>query len=254
MCLETNVLDAGRWVTIRPETDAFMSASDAKHLLLVDGDEVSRTALANYLRMTGEFTVTETGSGGEALDLAVCEPFDAVLLDLQLPDVDGHELCKCLRRRGVRIPIVLTSSISSDSDVVLGLNCGANDYVARPFRFAVLLARLRAHLRQHEQNHATKFMIGRYEFLPGGRTLVDSELNIKIRLTEKETAILRYLYERREVVVARSELLRDVWGYHVSVTTHTVETHIHRLRKKIGADPSNAQLILTEGQGYRLDF
>ena len=230
-----------------------MSTLDAKQLLLADGDEIARTSLAGYLRMTGEFTVAETGSGGEALDLALGKSFDAVLLDLHLPDIDGHELCKSLRRGGIRIPLVLTASTSSDADVVLGLNGGANDYIAKPFRFAVLLARLRAHLRQHEQNHATKFMIGRYEFVPGGRTLIDRQLNIKILLTEKETAILRYLYEKREVVVARGELLRDVWGYHVSVTTHTVETHIHRLRKKISADPSNTRLILTEGQGYRLD-
>lgn len=253
MRLELHVLVPARWPLILPETDAFMSTSDAKRILLADGDEVSRTSLANDLRMTGEFTVTETGSGDEALDLAICESFDAVLLDLQLPNVDGHELCKFLRRSGVRIPIILTAPTPSDVEAVLGLNNGANDYVARPFRFAVLLARLRAHLRQHERDHAAAFMIGRYEFRPSGRTLIDRELNIKIRLTEKETGILRYLYVRREEIVTRGELLRDIWGYHASATTHTVETHIYRLRKKINANLSNTQLILTEGQGYRLD-
>ncbi len=235
------------------ETDAFMSTSDAKRFLLADGNEISRASLADYLRMAGEFTVTETGCGSEALDLAVSEPFNAVLLDLQLPDIDGHDLCRLLRRGGVRIPIILTAPTASDADAVLGLNYGANDYVARPFRLAVLFARLRAHLRQHEQNHAAAFMIGRYELRPSGRTLIDRELKIEFRLTEKETAMLRYLYERREDVVSRDELLRDVWGYHPNVATHTVETHVYRLRQKTRAGSSNAQLILTEQGGYRLD-
>ena len=139
----------------------------------------------------------------------------------------------------------------SDADTILGLESGANDYVTKPFRFAVLLARVRAQLRQHEQSEDAVFTIGPYTFKPSQKMLVTDEEK-KVRLTEKETSILKYLYRTGEKTVTRDVLLHEVWGYNAGVTTHTLETHIYRLRQKIEADPSNAALLVTETGGYKL--
>jgi DNA-binding response OmpR family regulator len=140
---------------------------------------------------------------------------------------------------------------TTDSDTIAGLEAGANDYVAKPFKFAVLMARIRAQLRSHEQSEDAVFRLGPYEFRPAAKLLVD-ERQKKIRLTEKETSILKYLYRAGEKPVARDELLAEVWGYNAGVTTHTLETHVYRLRQKIEPDPANAKLLLTEAGGYRL--
>jgi DNA-binding response OmpR family regulator len=139
----------------------------------------------------------------------------------------------------------------SESETVLGLDAGANDYVAKPFRFAVLLARIRAQLRSHEASEDAVFAIGPYSFRPGAKMLINDR-GSKVRLTEKETAILRYLYRSGQKPVVREQLLQEVWGYNSGVTTHTLETHIYRLRQKIEKDPSNAVLLVTEGGGYKL--
>ena len=147
--------------------------------------------------------------------------------------------------------IIMLTAADSDSDTILGLEAGANDYVTKPFRFGVLLARVRAHLRQHEQREDAVFAIGPYTFKPSAKVLVDPSEK-KVRLTEKETAILKYLYRAGQKVVGRDVLLHEVWGYNAGVTTHTLETHIYRLRQKIERDPSNAELLVTETGGYKL--
>ena len=146
---------------------------------------------------------------------------------------------------------VLIAHNASDADTVLGLESGANDYVSKPFRFSVLLARIRAHLRQHEASDDAVFKIGDYTFRPSSKTLLNDKGG-KLRLTEKETAILRFLHRASQQVVSRETLLREVWGYNANVTTHTLETHIYRLRQKIERDPATAQLLVTESGGYKL--
>ncbi|MFY8152013.1 MAG: response regulator transcription factor, partial [Hyphomicrobiales bacterium] len=158
---------------------------------------------------------------------------------------------KLMRKGGFKSPILMLTGHDTDSDTILGLEAGANDYVVKPFRFAVLLARVRAQLRQHEASEDAVFQIGAYSFRPSSKLLV-TEKNSKIRLTEKETAILRYLYRQGVKPVSREVLLSEVWGYNSGVTTHTLETHIYRLRQKIEKDPSNATLLVTEGGGYKL--
>ena len=135
---------------------------------------------------------------------------------------------------------------------MLGLESGANDYVAKPFRFSVLLARIRAHLRQHEASEDAVFTIGPYTFRPSAKLLVD-ETGSKLRLTEKETADPANTSTGPETkVVTRDVLLAEVWGYNANVTTHTLETHIYRLRQKIERDPSSAEILVTEAGGYKL--
>ena len=224
-----------------------------KQILLVDDDDDLRSALADQLRLTEEFDTKEARTGREGLDAAkAAENLSAILLDVGLPDIDGREVCKMMRRQGVSVPIIMLTAADSDADQVLGLDAGANDYVSKPFRFGVLLARLRAHLRQHQQSEDAVFSIGPYSFRPALKLLQDRDNDRKVRLTEKETAILKFLLRAGDEPVSRDVLLNDVWGYHADVTTHTLETHIYRLRQKIEADPANAQLLVTEGGGYRL--
>ncbi len=226
--------------------------SAAKKLLLVDDDDTLLRALSEQLDLHEDFDTVGVRSAAQALALVREERFDLIILDVALPDMDGREVCRAIRRSGVKTPIVMLTGADSDSDTILGLDSGANDYVTKPFRFGVLLARVRAQLRQHEQSEDAVFAIGSYTFLPGAKMLVDDEQKQKIRLTEKETSILKYLYRAGDTVVPRDKLLNEVWGYNAGVTTHTLETHIYRLRQKIEKDPSSAELLVTAPGGYRL--
>ena len=223
----------------------------AKKILVVDDDDDLREALAEQLMLVDEFDVYEAESGQRGLERARTEAHDLVILDVGLPDMDGREVCRLMRRQGVKCPILILTGHATDSDTILGLDAGANDYVAKPFKFAVLLARIRAQLRQHEQSEDAVFPVGPYSFRPGTKTLTD-EAERRIRLTEKETSILKYLYRANGRTVDRDTLLREVWGYNAGVTTHTLETHVYRLRQKIEPDPANASVLLTEPGGYRL--
>ena len=223
-----------------------------KKVLLVDDDDALRDSLRDQLQLHEEFETTVAGTASEGLEIAKKDYFDALLLDVGLPDMDGREACRLMRRNGVKVPIIMLTGADTDADTILGLDAGANDYVTKPFRLGVLLARLRAQLRQHEQSEDAVFTIGPYTFQPSGKILLDEETEKKVRLTEKETSILKFLYRSGEKVVDRDTLLDEVWGYNAGVTTHTLETHVYRLRQKIERDPSNAEILVTEPGGYRL--
>jgi DNA-binding response OmpR family regulator len=223
-----------------------------RRILIVDDDGALRQSLTEQLELNGEFATVECATAGQALEIAKQEHFDAVLLDIGLPDMDGRELCQRLRDAAVQVPIVMLTGADSDADTILGLDSGADDYVTKPFRLSVLLARLRAHLRQSEHNDDAEFAIGPYNFRPGAKMLIDPSGRKKVRLTEKETAILKYLYRARDRVIGRGTLLGEVWGYNAGVTTHTLETHVYRLRQKIERDPTRAEILITEPGGYRL--
>lgn len=225
--------------------------STARKILLVDDDEDLRGSLKDQLALHQEFDVTEAATASKGVDLAKEVQPDLIVFDVGLPDMDGREAVRLLRKSGFKNPIIMLTANDSDADQILGLDAGANDYVTKPFKFAVLLARVRAQLRQHEQSEDAVFKIGPYTFKPASKVLADDKKN-KIRLTEKETSILKFLYRSGESVVSRDVLLHEVWGYNAGVTTHTLETHIYRLRQKIEKDPSNAEILVTESGGYRL--
>lgn len=225
--------------------------STARKILIVDDDDDLRETLMDQIALHDEFEPTGRDTAGSGIEAAKSQHVDLVILDVSLPDMDGREACKILRKSGFKGPVVMLTGNTSDADQILGLDAGANDYVTKPFKFAVLLARIRAQLRQHEQSEDATFTIGTYSFKPAGK-LLETEDGKKIRLTEKETSILKYLYRAGEKVVTRDVLLQEVWGYNAGVTTHTLETHIYRLRQKIEHDPSNAELLVTETGGYKL--
>jgi len=221
-----------------------------RKVLIVDDDADLSEALVEQLSLYDEFELAREASAAAGIKAAREGHADLILLDVGLPDMDGREAVKILRKSGVRAPIIMLTAHESDADAILGLEAGANDYVTKPFRFGVLLARIRAHLRQFEHSEDATFPIGRYTFKPANKLLIDG--GTKVRLTEKETAILKYLYRAGERTVPRQTLLSEVWGYNSGVTTHTLETHIYRLRQKIERDPANAELLVTEAGGYKL--
>ncbi len=222
-----------------------------RKIILVDDDEVLRKSLCEQMSRYKEFNISEVGDAMEMFDNVKNSHYDLMVLDVGLPDMDGREAIKILRREGFKSPIVLLTGHDSEADEILGLEAGANDYVTKPFRFSVLLARIRAALRQHDQSEDVVYAIGQYSFIPSTKILETKDGN-KVRLTDKETSILKYLYRQGHDVISRDVLLKEVWGYNNRVTTHTLETHIYRLRQKIENDPTNARLLVTKDGGYCL--
>jgi DNA-binding response OmpR family regulator len=225
--------------------------SIAKKILLVDDDDALRETLKEQFTLHDEFSVTDAANATAGIKALRQDHADIVILDVNMPDMDGREACKVMRRNGYKGPVVMLTAQGSDADTILGLDSGANDYITKPFRFAVLLARIRSHLRQHEHSEDAVFQVGPYTFKPASKILLRED-NKKVRLTEKETAIIKFLYRAGEQSVSRETLLHDVWGYNAGVSTHTLETHIYRLRQKIERDPAQAEIIVTEGGGYKL--
>jgi DNA-binding response OmpR family regulator len=212
-----------------------------KKILLVDDDDVLRGTLKDQFSLHDDYSVTDVATATAGIKAIKAEHADMVILDVNLPDMDG-------RYKG---PILMLTAEAADADAILGLDSGANDYITKPFRFGVLLARIRAHFRQHEQSEDAIFKVGPYSFKPSAKQL-SREDGRKVRLTEKETAIIKFLLRSGEQIVSRDILLHDVWGYNAGVTTHTLETHIYRLRQKIERDPAHAEILVTEGGGYKL--
>lgn len=223
-----------------------------KTLLIVDDDPDLREVLAEQLQLQQEFEVIQAGSGAEGLEAVKRDHVDLVLLDVGLPDGDGRLVCQQMRTGGLKAPIIMLTGADSESDTIQGLDAGASDYITKPFRLGVLIARIKAQLRQHEQSDDALFAIGPYRFRPAAKLLMDPEKNRRIRLTEKETAILKYLFRAGARAIAREVLLNEVWGYNSGVTTHTLETHVYRLRQKIERNPAKAEILVTEQGGYRL--
>ena len=225
--------------------------ANARKILIVEDDNDLRDTLVEQLSLHEEFEASAVDTGAKGASAAKTHSPDLVLMDVGLPDTDGREVVRSLRKGGFKAPIIMLTGHDTDSDTILGLEAGANDYVTKPFRFAVLLARIRAQLRQHEQSEAATFSVGPYTFKPSQKLLIDPRGG-KVRLTEKEASIIKYLYRADQKVVTRDVLLEEVWGYNSGVTTHTLETHVYRLRQKIERDPSNAEILVTESGGYKL--
>jgi DNA-binding response OmpR family regulator len=223
----------------------------SRTILIVDDDEDLRSTLVEQLSLYEEFEILQEGTATKGIQSVRNGMVDLLIMDVGLPDMDGREAVKLLRKNGFKAPIIVLTGQDTDSDTILGLEAGANDYVTKPFRFAVLLARIRAQLRQHEQSEDATFAVGPYTFKPSQKLLVDQRGG-KLRLTEKEAAIIKYLYRAGQKVVTRDILLEEVWGYNSGVTTHTLETHVYRLRQKIERDPPNAEILVTESGGYKL--
>jgi DNA-binding response OmpR family regulator len=227
----------------------------ARPILIVEDDDALRQILADHVASSGVYQSIEAATLNEAsrhLDETESR-FDSIILDINLPDGDGRDFCARIRKQGHSMPIIMLTGASDEGDVVSGLNAGANDYIAKPFRANELMARLQAQLRLFDTSEDAVFTIGPYTFRPAAKLLIGSDSKQRLRLTAKEVDILKFLYRHANRVVSRQVLLDEVWGYNAGVTTHTLETHVYRLRQKIETDPANCRLLMTAPGGYRLD-
>jgi DNA-binding response OmpR family regulator len=230
------------------------AVEELKHILIVGADTELRNALGRALESDGTFRVTEAAGTADtaAKTQTRRQRLHAIIVEPLPAAADGSELCGWLRRRGLRVPIIVLSDAGAEQDVVRALDAGANDYVVRPFRLAELKARLRAQIREHETSEDAVLPIGPYHFSPAARSLHEPAENRHIRLTQQEVIILKHLYRAGGRPISRQTLLHGAWRYSVDAQSHTVETHIYRLRRKIEPDPSRPYIILKDRHGYRL--
>ena len=210
--------------------------------------------LLDQLQKQGEYLLEESLSVTEAISLIVKEHFDCILIDSSLADVSLSNLCKNIRQEGVRSPIILVAEELGEDVAIDALDAGANDYVLKPFKINVLVAKIRSNIRQFEQSEFAILRFGRFSFKPGDKILLNNSSKEEVRLTDKETAIIKLLYLSGGEVVTRATLLEEVWGYNTTLTTHTLETHIYRIRQKVGNATSGQDFIATESEGYRMQF
>ena len=210
--------------------------------------------LLDQLQKQGEYLLEESLSVTEAISLIVKEHFDCILIDSSLADVSLSNLCKNIRQEGVRSPIILVAEELGEDVAIVALDAGANDYVLKPFKINVLVAKIRSNIRQFEQSEFAILRFGRFSFKPGDKILLNNSSKEEVRLTDKETAIIKLLYLSGGDVVTRATLLEEVWGYNTTLTTHTLETHIYRIRQKVGNASSGQDFIATESEGYRMQF
>ena len=230
---------------------AKFAMAQLKKILLIESDVDLREALCEQLSSTNQFEVFSSGDNTETLKKLRVEAYDLVIIDLHPLNKDSLEICRLTYSQDVKCPILILTEKDKASNTVFGQDARASDYILKPFKFPILLARINIQLRKYEQSKNSVFILGPYTFHPI-RKLLRTKNNEDIRLTEKETDILQFLYQNSDKVVQRGTLLHEVWGYNNKVTTHTLETHIYRLRQKIERNPSVAELLLTEGGGYRL--
>jgi DNA-binding response OmpR family regulator len=245
-----------QWETfaIHPEVKTMPST---RPILIVEDDNALRQVLADQFASSGLFHAIEAATLGEASQhLGIADArFDSIVLDINMPDGDGRDFCARIRKQGHMMPVIMLTGAGDEDAVVSGLNAGANDYIAKPFRANELLARLQAQLRRFDTSEEAVFTIGPYTFRPAAKLLIGADKKPPLRLTSKEVGILKFLYRNAKRVVSRQELLDTVWGYNAGVETHTLETHVYRLRQKIEADPAEWRLLITApGGGYQLNL
>lgn len=223
-------------------------------VLVVDDDLALSSILMEQLRDRGCFnpiTAHSIAEADQALSNADCQ-LDAIILDVRLPDGDGRNFCHRIRSDGVTIPIVLLTAVTDELDVVRGLDCGADDYVSKPFRLNELLARLQRHIDTFQNSTFAAFQIGPYRFVPAQRFLIEVKTGRRIRLTNNEASILKALQRADGYALRRQDLLEQALGYGPGVITHTLETHVYRLRQKMEPVAARPSILMTCEAGYRL--
>jgi DNA-binding response OmpR family regulator len=222
-----------------------------RHILIVNGDIAARTALGREIARLDHTVSYAAGGEDAARALSRSTRPDLALIETDLPDCDGQDLVARLRRRGALLPLILLADAANEDDVVCGLDAGADDFLVRPLRMREVAARIRAQFRATVGHEEDDLKVGILTFRPAMRVAVHPFLAAPVRLTEKEAALLARLCRAEGRAVSRQTLLREVWGYSPNASSHTVETHIYRLRRKIegtGTPP----IVLNDDGGYRL--
>lgn len=227
-----------------------------KRVLLVEDEPGLVMTLTDRLSEEG-YDVQSAGNGSSALEKATASPFELIILDVMLPHSNGFDVCRDLRQRGIKTPVLMLTAKSQVADKVVGLKLGADDYLTKPFAMMELLARLEALLRraaEHNRGHSPE---GTFEFGPIRIDFRGTEVfreGKPLELSAREFKLLRYFIEHRGTTLSRDELLNGVWGYDAMPVTRTVDVHVAWLRQKIEPNPRHPQFIQTvHGLGYRFD-
>ena len=223
----------------------------SSRILIIDHDDYLRKVLVSQLRHEGVVDLEDVAKAGEAYDKVDRFKPDLILLDIQLPDGNGFDICAELRGRGFEKPIIMLTAQQEETNIIKDLDTGANDYIVKPMRFGELLARIRAQLRQYKSADEVRLMAKNIEFQPANKILIALDNRRVVMLTEKETMILKKLFRIWPEATSKETLLSEVWGYQNMVATHTLETHIYRLRQKI-ARLTDDSIVETTQDGYRL--
>jgi DNA-binding response OmpR family regulator len=220
-------------------------------ILLINNDKDLGEALAFQLTLDKKYEIVETSGETSAFSQINNNFCDLVIVNSQSSALNGYNVTKSLRLAGFKKPIIMLIKQNSNLDIADDQNRKADEYINKPFRYPVLLKSIETQLHKFKKSENTKYSIGNYIFKPNSKIL-ESNKKRSIRLTEKENNILKFLYKHIGNIVSRETLLHEVWGYNSKVTTHTLETHIYRLRQKIEDDPSEACFLITETGGYKL--
>ena len=223
--------------------------SSSTKILLVNSDKDLSEALIYQLSLNDNYQIIESGEDNVFTQINN-NSFNIIIINSQPSKLHGHNLTKKLRTGGFKNPIIMLITQSDASNEDNKLTIEANEHIIKPFKYPALLKSIELQLRQFGKSEDTQHNIGSYVFKPNSKVLESK--NKSIRLTEKENDILKFLYQNLETIVSREILLHEVWGYNSKVSTHTLETHIYRLRQKIEIDPANACFLITETGGYRL--
>lgn len=222
-------------------------------ILVVDDETAMREGLTDNLVFEG-YNVTGASNGQEALEILNKQSFNLVVLDVMMPVMSGFDLCQTLRKNGNNVPIIFLTAKGDEIDRVLGLEFGADDYISKPFSLRELLARIKAILRrnQNEPSISSHFeQIGKLEVdFKKYEAKIDNE---PTKLSHREFDVLHFLWNNKQKIVSRDELLKNIWGYDEFPTTRTIDNFILRIRQKVEENPNDPKIILTvHGIGYKL--
>jgi len=220
-------------------------------ILLINNDKDLSEALVFQLTLVEKYQIIETNDETSALVQINNNFCDLVIINSQSSALNGYNLTKSLRLASYKKPIIMLINQNSNLDIPDNQNHKANEYIIKPFRYPELLKSIETQLHKFKKSENTQYNIGNFVFKPNSKIL-ESNDGRSIRLTEKENNILKFLFKNLGNTVSRETLLHEVWGYNSKVTTHTLETHIYRLRQKIEDDPSKACFLITEPGGYKL--
>jgi DNA-binding response OmpR family regulator len=223
-----------------------------RSVLVVEDEQQMRTMLEDNLQFDG-YQVTAVETGEEALAELERHSYSLILLDVMLPGISGVDVCRRLRSRGTRVPVIMLTARTQESDRVEGLDVGADDYVTKPFSLRELLARVHAQVRRDDWRSAAgdEFSFGDVKVLLRQRLV--TRKGRRVAMSAREFELLRYLIAHRNEVVSREQLLRDVWGYHELAITRTVDNYVSKLRTQLEAHPHEPRYLVTlHGSGYQL--
>lgn len=225
----------------------------ARKILIVEDEPNMSRGLKDNLEFEG-YDVDIADNGAIGLQKIISNPYALIVMDVMMPEMSGLEVCKRVRDAGIAVPIVLLTAKSEEIDKVLGLELGADDYITKPFSLRELLARIKAVLRRNAEvpgSDGERCKIGKLTLNFNAYTAQDASGNVK--MSHKEYAILKYLYQKKNEIISRNDLLENVWGYDELPTTRTVDNFIVKLRHKIEEDPDAPRIIITvHGTGYKL--